>query len=67
MERVLGYLEMDGHGGFVWAAYAAAVLVLAGLWLLSWRSLRRSEEELRRLETRLPGARSAGGTARGRA
>ena len=67
MEGVLGYLEMGGHGGFIWAAYAAAVLVLAGVWLLSWRNLRRSEEELRRLETRLPGARSTGGAARGRA
>ena len=60
------YLQMGGHGGFVWAAYAAAALVLVALWLVSWRSLKRSEDELKRLETRLPGARSAG-AARGRA
>ena len=66
MEGAMQYLQMGGHGGFVWAAYAAAALVLAGLWFLSWRSLKRSEGELKRLETRLPGARSAG-AARGRA
>ena len=66
MERALAYLEMGGHGGFVWAAYGAAALVLVALWVLSWRSLKRSQEELRRLETRLPGARPTG-AARGRA
>jgi hypothetical protein len=40
--------------------------VLLALWFLSWRSLKRSEEELKRLETRLPGAPSAA-AARGRA
>ncbi|HVG82294.1 MAG TPA: heme exporter protein CcmD [Methylomirabilota bacterium] len=66
MEGVLAYLDMGGHGGFIWAAYAAAALVLVGVWVLSWRGLKRSEEELKRLETRLPGARPTG-TARGRA
>ena len=66
MEGAFAYLDMGGHGGFIWAAYAAAALVLVGLWVLSWRSLKRSEEELKRLETRLPGARPAG-AARGRA
>jgi heme exporter protein CcmD len=66
MERALTYLEMGGHGGFVWAAYAAAAFVLVALWVLSWRSLKRSEEELRRLEARLPGARPTG-AARGKA
>jgi heme exporter protein CcmD len=66
MEAALASLDMGGHGGFVWAAYAAAALVLAGLWVLSWRSLKRSEAELKRLETRLPGARPAG-AARSRA
>jgi heme exporter protein CcmD len=66
MEGVLAYLGMGGHGGFIWAAYAAAALVLVGVWVLSWRSLKRSEEELKRLETRLPGARPTG-TARSRA
>jgi heme exporter protein D len=66
MEGAVQYLAMGGHGGFVWAAYAAAALVLVLLWVLSWRALKRSEEELRRLETRLPGARPAS-VARGRA
>ena len=66
MEGAMQYLQMGGHGGFVWAAYVATALVLVALWLVSWRSLKRSEDELKRLETRLPGARSAG-AARGRA
>jgi heme exporter protein CcmD len=66
MNELMQYLEMGGHGGFIWAAYAAAALVLGAVWLLSWRALKRSEEELKRLETRLPGARPAG-AARGRA
>jgi heme exporter protein CcmD len=60
MDPAMRMLEMGGHGGFVWAAYVAAALVLVVLWLLSWRSLKRCEDELKRLETRLPGARSAG-------
>jgi heme exporter protein CcmD len=55
MEGVLRFLEMGGHGGFVWGAYAAAALVLLALGLLSWHRLRRSESELRRMEARLPG------------
>ncbi len=71
MDAVTRLIEMGGHGAFVWGAYAAAALVLVVLWLLSWRSLRGAEGELKRLETRLPGRRGTGDraaeAARGRA
>jgi heme exporter protein D len=45
-------LQMDGHGGFVWAAYAITSLVIALLLLLPRRrqrqTLRRLQGELRR-------------------
>lgn len=63
MDGVTRFVEMGGNGGFVWGAYAAAALVLVLLWLLSWRSLRRAEGELRRLESRLPGRRGEHGRA----
>ena len=59
MDAVTRFVEMGGHGAFVWGAYAAAALVLVVLWLISWRSLRGAEGELKRLETRLPGRRAA--------
>ncbi len=65
MDGVLSFLEMGGHAGFVWGAYAAAALVLAALWLASWSALRRSEKELKRLERRLPGDRRPADPTRG--
>ena len=68
MESLQRFVEMDGYGGFVWPAYAAAALVLLALWLLSWRALRRSEGALTEMEARLPGRRERSahaGPARG--
>ncbi|HXV22778.1 MAG TPA: heme exporter protein CcmD [Alphaproteobacteria bacterium] len=55
MSGILRFLEMGGHGGFVWGAYAAVALVLLVLGLISWLDLKRSEGELKRMEARLPG------------
>ena len=45
-------LQMDGHGGFVWAAYAITTVVIALLLLLPRRrqrhTLQRLQGELRR-------------------
>jgi heme exporter protein D len=71
MEALNRFIDMGGYGGFIWAAYAAAALVLILLWLFSWRSLRRSEGELAQLDRRLPGRKGGQGrtaeTARGQA
>ena len=63
MDGLIRFIDMGGYGGFVWGAYAAAALVLIGLWLFSWRSLRRSESELALLDRRLPGRRGGPGGA----
>ena len=46
MDRIHGFLAMGGYGAFVWPAFGVAALVLAGLWVLSWRQLRAREAEL---------------------
>ena len=38
---------MAGHGGYVWSAYAATVVVLAALLWLPVRRMRRSQRWLR--------------------
>lgn len=40
------WLSMGGYGAYVWAAYAAAALLLIGLVVASLRALRRAEAEL---------------------
>ena len=51
-DSVQALLQMDGHGGFVWAAYSITVAVIVLLLLLPrWRrrqTLRRLQGELRR-------------------
>lgn len=39
------FLSMGGYAAFIWAAYAAAALGLAGLGLSSWRSMRVLERQ----------------------
>lgn len=39
------FLSMGGYAAFVWAAYAAAALGLAGIGLSSWRSMRVLERQ----------------------
>lgn len=37
------FLAMGGYGAFIWPAYAAAVILMAGILLLSWRKMRQRE------------------------
>lgn len=37
---------MGGYASFVWSAFGVTALVLAGLLILSWRSLKAREAEL---------------------
>jgi heme exporter protein D len=44
------FLAMGGYAPFVWPAYAAAAIVLAGLCLHSLAAYRRCQRELARLQ-----------------
>ena len=46
-ESLQAALAMDGHGGYVWSAYALSLLVLAFLLATPWRRQRRLLRELR--------------------
>lgn len=51
------FFEMGGYGAFIWPAYAAAAVLLAGLLAVSWRTMRRREalvESLRANRRREP-------------
>ncbi len=39
------FLSMGGYAPFIWGAYTAAALGLAGLGLSSWRSMRVLERQ----------------------
>ena len=34
---------MGGYGAFIWPAYGAAAILLAGVLILSWRGMRQRE------------------------
>lgn len=46
-DSVAAAIAMDGHGGFVWSAYALTALVLLVLVLAPWRRRRRLLLQLR--------------------
>ena len=49
-----GFLAMGGYAGFVWPAYAIALLVIGGLVVQSVRSLRAREREAAAIESVRP-------------
>lgn len=51
------FFAMGGYGGYVWPAYALAVVVMAALVVASLRSVRTSEAELERLQQMRPARR----------
>lgn len=51
------FFAMGGYAAYVWPAYAAAVAVLGGLLIVSWRGLRAREAELRIAESAAQNAR----------
>ncbi len=59
MEPVREFLEMGGHGVFVWSAFGAAALVMTALLAWSIRDLRRQRELLDSLPRRRSDTRSA--------
>ena len=62
MDTVQAFLDMGGYGGFVWPAFGITALVLAGLLIVSLRSLKAREATLAALQ-----AGSSGSNARGNA
>jgi len=48
------YLHMGGYAAFVWPAYGLSALVMLGLVVTAWRSLKARERELARLRDQLP-------------
>ena len=37
------FFEMGGYAAYVWPAYAASILALVALGIISWRDMKRSE------------------------
>lgn len=57
MDAIVDFLSMGGYAAYVWPALGLTALVLVGLLLVTLRSLRRREAQLRAFE------REAGGRA----
>jgi heme exporter protein D len=47
------FFAMGGYAAYVWSAFGFTILVLAGLWILSWRRMRAKEAEVEALRARL--------------
>lgn len=45
-ESLSAALAMDGHGAFVWSAYAITAVVLLGMLIAPWRRQRRTLRQL---------------------
>ncbi len=60
LEEIRAYFGMSGYGGYIWAAYGFAALVLIGLVVTSLASARRRRRELEQLEALVPRRRRAG-------
>jgi len=37
------FLAMGGYGAFIWPAYGAAAILMVGVLVMSWRSMRQRE------------------------
>lgn len=46
MDAISTFFAMGGYAGFVWSAFGISALVLVGLLVVSWRSLKAREAEL---------------------
>ena len=55
MAEIYEFLAMGGYAGFVWPAYAVALIAIGGLAVQSVRSLRSLRREVAALEEEEPG------------
>jgi heme exporter protein D len=56
MSALGAYFAMGGYAAYVWSAYVAAIVVLGGIALASWRRYRCAVAELERLQAEGGGA-----------
>ena len=50
MEQLLNFIELDGYGQFIWAAYGLTAFVLIGIAAQSLRFQARTDAELAALQ-----------------
>ena len=50
MEQLVNFLDLDGYGQFIWAAYGLTAFVLIGIAAQSLRFRARTEAELTALQ-----------------
>ena len=50
MEQLLNFLDLDGYGQFIWAAYGLTAFVLIGIAAQSLRFQARTDAELAALQ-----------------
>lgn len=48
------YLAMGGYAAFVWPAYGLSAIVMIGLAVSGWRSLKARERDLAKLKDQMP-------------
>lgn len=51
-ESINALLNMDGHGLYVWSAYAITAVILGALWFSPIWRMRRVKAEVRRIQVR---------------
>ena len=54
MDKLIQFMDMGGHGPFIWSSYGMVFVVLLGLWIVSLRYLRASRDELSGLDVERP-------------
>ncbi len=52
MKAVLDFLSMGGYAAYVWSALGLTAVVLIGLWIVTLRTVRVRERQLRLLGRR---------------
>lgn len=55
MKAVLDFLSMGGYAAYVWPALGLTAAVLIGLWIVTLRTVRARERQLRLLDRKEAG------------
>ena len=54
MEDLIIYLQFGKHGSYIWSAWGAAVLILAGTWIATNRAASKAKSELDLIRPKRP-------------